>query len=193
MTTATTTHCTAWSRADTPLGPVTLARSATGLAGLWFDGQKHAPPPAIDAPRRDDDALLAEAARQLSDYFAGRRRCFELPLDAAGTPFQRRVWQALGDIPCGATTSYGAIAAALGVPQARRAVGAAIGRNPIGIVVPCHRVLGGDGSMTGYAGGLERKAALLRLEQALASPSQSQPALRPREAAAHRRARHAAA
>ncbi len=156
---------TAQAAIDSPLGRITLARTAAGLAGLWFDGQKHAPP-WLDAPRRDDDALLADAARQLAEYWRGARTAFELPLDAQGTPFQRAVWDALCAIPCGLTTSYGAVARGIGAAAAVRAVGAAIGRNPIGIVVPCHRVLGSDGSMTGYAGGLDRKAALLRLESA---------------------------
>ncbi len=154
---------TAQAAFDSPLGRITLARTAAGLAGLWFDGQKHAPP-WIDAPRRDDDALLADAARQLAEFWGGRRTVFELPLDAQGTPFQRSVWDALRAIPCGRTTSYGAVARSIGAAAAVRAVGAAVGRNPIGIVVPCHRVLGSDGSMTGYAGGLDRKAALLQLE-----------------------------
>ena len=154
---------TAQAAFDSPLGRITLARTAAGLAGLWFDGQKHAPP-WIDAPRRDDDALLADAARQLAEFWGGRRTVFELPLDAQGTPFQRSVWDALRAIPCGRTTSYGAVARSIGAAAAVRAVGAAVGRNPIAIIVPCHRVLGSDGSMTGYAGGLDRKAALLQLE-----------------------------
>jgi methylated-DNA-[protein]-cysteine S-methyltransferase len=106
---------------------------------------------------------------QLSEYFAGRRHSFELPLDLqCGTAFQQDVWRALLAIPAGGTTSYGAISRSIGKPQAMRAVGAAIGRNPVSIVVPCHRVVGSDGSLTGYAGGMERKTALLQLEGAVA-------------------------
>jgi methylated-DNA-[protein]-cysteine S-methyltransferase len=153
------------TRIESPLGRLTLARTRKGLAGVWFDGQKHEPAP-LDCPERPDDPLLQEAARQLAEYWCGRRRHFELPLDAQGTPFQRGVWQALLGIDAGQTTTYGAVARAVGSPRAVRAVGAAIGRNPLSIVVPCHRVIGGDGSMTGYAGGLPRKAALLQLESA---------------------------
>ncbi len=155
--------CTAQAEFDTPLGRVRLVRTARGLAGLWFDGQKHHPG-TLAVPRRDDDALLREAASQLQRYFAGTLARFELPLDLQGTPFQRSVWQALQRIPAGHTCSYGELARRVGSPQAVRAVGAAVGRNPASLVVPCHRVLGADGSLTGYAGGLERKRALLALE-----------------------------
>jgi len=155
--------CTAQATVDTPLGPVLLARTEAGLAGAWFEGQKAHPGP-IDAPARDGDPLLRDAARQLDEYFAGRRQHFDLPLDLRGTDFQRRVWQALLHIESGSTTSYGEIANGLGSPRAVRAVGAAVGRNPVSVIVPCHRVLGGDGSLTGYAGGLHRKSALLKLE-----------------------------
>jgi methylated-DNA-[protein]-cysteine S-methyltransferase len=114
--------------------------------------------------------VLRETEQQLADYFAGRRRQFDLPLDLShGTAFQQSVWQALLAIAPGRTTSYGALALAVGKPAAVRAVGAAVGRNPISVIVPCHRVLGADGSLTGYAGGLERKRALLELEGALVS------------------------
>jgi methylated-DNA-[protein]-cysteine S-methyltransferase len=156
---------TCCSHIGTPLGRITLARTRDGLAGVWFEGQRHAPA-QLDCPTQPDDPLLREAARQLADYWAGRRRHFELPLDAQGTPFQRGVWSALLSIGAGQTTTYGAVARAVGAPRAVRAVGAAIGRNPLSIVVPCHRVIGSDGSLTGYAGGLPRKTALLRLETA---------------------------
>ena len=155
--------CTAQARIDSPLGGLLLARTAAGLAGVWFDGQRWHPG-ALAAPWSPDDPLLAEAARQLAGYFAGTRRDFDLPLDPRGTPFQRAVWQRLGAIERGCTTTYGAVARELGAPRAVRAVGAAIGRNPLSIVVPCHRVLGAGGAPTGYAGGLHRKAALLALE-----------------------------
>lgn len=159
----TISHLTAQARYDTPLGTVLIARTEAGLAGLWFESQKWHPAP-LDAPERPDDPLLREAATQIADYFAGRRTQFELPLDLHGSPFQRSVWQALRDIDCGATRSYADIARRIGSPQAVRAVGAAIGRNPVSVIVPCHRVLGSSGELTGYAGGLDRKRALLALE-----------------------------
>lgn len=153
---------------DTPLGPVQLARTGRGLCGLWFvEEQKHAPDPARFAPEqhRPDDPLLHTAARQLGAYFDGRLSAFELPLDlSSGTAFQQAVWQALLHIPQGHLSSYAALARQLGKPSATRAVGAAVGRNPVGIIVPCHRVLGSSGQLTGYAGGLWRKQALLKLE-----------------------------
>lgn len=156
--------CIAQTTVATPLGPVLLARTAHGLAGAWFEGQK-AHPGTLPARRADDDALLVAAGRQLAEYFAGRREDFDIALDLDhGTAFQRAVWQALRRIARGATTSYGALARELGVPAATRAVGAAIGRNPLSVIVPCHRVVGSDGGLTGYAGGLARKQALLRLE-----------------------------
>lgn len=157
------TVCTAQALVDTPLGPVRVARTATGIAGLWFEGQKHHPG-ELAAPMRADDPLLRRAAIALQRYFAGEAAAFDLPLDLHGTPFQRAVWQALLRIPAGRTCSYGEIAQAIGAPQAVRAVGAAVGRNPASLVVPCHRVLGRDGSLTGYAGGVRRKQALLTLE-----------------------------
>jgi methylated-DNA-[protein]-cysteine S-methyltransferase len=155
--------CTAQAHITTPLGPMLIARTAQGLAGAWFEGQKHHPGP-LDAPERPHDPLLARAARQLLAYFDGSDEAFDLPFDLRGTPFQRRVWQALQDIPLGSTRSYAAIAGRIGSPQAVRAVGAAVGRNPLSVIVPCHRVLGSDGSLTGYAGGVERKRALLARE-----------------------------
>lgn len=158
--------CTAQAGVDTPLGTVRLARTARGLAGAWFDGQRHHPG-VFEA--RDDaaDPLLRDAAAQLQAHFAGERARFDLPLDLLGTPFQRKVWQALIGIACGTTQRYGDIAARVGAPSAARAVGAAVGRNPLSIIVPCHRVLGAGGALTGYAGGLERKVALLELERGL--------------------------
>jgi methylated-DNA-[protein]-cysteine S-methyltransferase len=158
----------AQARIATPLGPLTAAATAKGLAGLWFDGQKHHPGP-IAAPVDERNAFIAQARRELAAYFAGsegRRGGFAVPLDPQGTPFQRRVWRSLGRIGCGELSSYGAIARQLGHAQAARAVGAAVGRNPISIIVPCHRVIGKDGSLTGYAGGLPRKRRLLALEGA---------------------------
>ncbi len=154
-------------RYASPMGAMLLAASDAGLAGVWFVGQRHGPDASgwIETPGH---AVLREATHQLDDYFAGRRTVFELPLDLGrGTAFQQSVWRALLAIPAGGTTSYGAIGRQLGRPEAARAIGAAVGRNPVSIVVPCHRVLGTGGQLTGYAGGLERKQALLRLENAL--------------------------
>jgi methylated-DNA-[protein]-cysteine S-methyltransferase len=149
---------------DTPLGGVTLAATDAGLAGLWFDAQRHLPDTRA-WPADPDHPVLREAAAQLLDYLAGRRRAFDLPLDLShGTAFQQAVWEALRRIPAGSTVSYGALGASLGRPAAVRAVGGAVGRNPISVVVPCHRVIGAGGSLTGYAGGLDRKTALLALE-----------------------------
>lgn len=151
----------------TPLGTVLLCASAQGLAGLWFDGQRHHPAPDHVARWTVDPThpLLRAAVTQLDDWFSGRRTAFDLPLDlSAGTGFQQQVWRALRDIARGQTRSYRDLAQAIGRPRAVRAVGAAVGRNPLSILVPCHRVLGSDGSLTGYAGGLDRKRALLRLE-----------------------------
>jgi methylated-DNA-[protein]-cysteine S-methyltransferase len=114
---------------------------------------------------QEDGEYNAAVARELDAYFAGKLRRFTVPLDLRGTPFQRRVWELLCDIPYGETRSYGEVAQAVGNPKARRAVGQAIGRNPVAIVVPCHRVIGSDGGLTGYGGGLPRKRALLDLEQ----------------------------
>ena len=152
---------------DSRLGGVTLAATDEGLAGAWFDQQKHSPDTTGWQPT-DAHPVLRAAAAQLRDYFDGKRQSFDLPLDLShGTAFQQSVWQALLAIPAGATTSYGALSAGVGKPAAVRAVGAAVGRNPISVIVPCHRVVGKDGSLTGYAGGLERKTALLELEGAL--------------------------
>ena len=149
------------------LGDIILAASDTGLLGLWFHNQRYLPDMQgwVQAPQHP---LLLAAKAQLSDYFAGTRQQFELPLDLSrGTPFQQSVWLALLRIPAGGTTSYGALSEGLGKPSAVRAVGGAVGRNPLSIVVPCHRVPGRDGSQTGYAGGLQRKSSQLKLEGAL--------------------------
>jgi methylated-DNA-[protein]-cysteine S-methyltransferase len=153
----------AQARLDSPLGPLTAAATDRGLAGLWFDGQAHHPG-ALSAPVAPEHPWLARAAEQLSRYWAGDALAFELPLDMRGTPFQQAVWRALLAVGRGATSCYGEIAARAGNPAAVRAAGAAVGRNPVSIIVPCHRVLGRDGSLTGYAGGLPRKRALLALE-----------------------------
>ena len=150
-----------WTVVDSPIDPLLLVGDETGLRSLWM--APHTPP--ADAVR-DDDAL-APAATQLAEYFAGERTRFELALAPQGTPFQQKVWLALRDIQYGRTTTYGAIAAELGQPTASRAVGLANGRNPIAIIVPCHRVIGADGTLTGYAGGMDRKRHLLDLESGI--------------------------
>ncbi len=141
----------------TPLGALSLVSDGDALIAATFDG---APP---DVPP-GDDAVLTDARRQLTAYFEGEPVAFTLPVRTQGTPFQERVWAALRDIPHGETISYGTLAARLGAPGAAQAVGAANGQNPVAVVVPCHRVVGADGALTGYAGGLERKRALLDLE-----------------------------
>jgi methylated-DNA-[protein]-cysteine S-methyltransferase len=147
---------------ESPIGELTLASDGEALTGLYMTDQRHRPElPAADG---DDDAVLTAAREQLAEYFAGERREFDLPLSPAGTPFQRAVWEALRDIPYGETAGYGELANRLGRPGAARAVGLANGRNPIAIVVPCHRVIGAAGALTGYGGGLERKRYLLELE-----------------------------
>jgi len=155
----------AQGRIDTPLGPLTLAATAHGLALAWFDHQAHRSD-EVAAPLQPGHELLVRAGREFDEYFAGRRREFGVPLDPAGTDFQQRVWQALLQIPMGRLSTYGEIARQLGQPAAARAVGAAVGRNPIAVIVPCHRVVGRDGSLTGYAAGLPRKQALLLHEAA---------------------------
>ncbi len=161
----------AWVTAtyDSPLGTIWLAASTQGLTGLWFEGQRHGPENFAQWRPEPTHPVLAQARRQLDAYFARTHTVFDLPLDlSAGTAFQTRVWQALRAIPAGVTQSYAALAERIGAPRAVRAVGAAVGRNPVSIVVPCHRVIGASGALTGYAGGLVRKTALLRLEGALA-------------------------
>jgi methylated-DNA-[protein]-cysteine S-methyltransferase len=153
-----------------PLGKIWLAASNAGLRGLWFEGQQHLPDFSNAKQwQRSEHRHIRVAIEQLTPYFAGQSKAFQLdqhlPLDLShGTTFQQAVWHALLSIPFGGSTSYGAIAQKINNPAAVRAVGAAVGRNPISILVPCHRVLGKDGSLTGYAGGLERKVALLRIE-----------------------------
>ena len=152
---------------QSPLGRMTLAATARGLTGVWFEHQRHSP--EMEGWQRDDtNPTLLAAKKQLAEYFGGTRSDFELPLDLShGTDFQQSVWHALLNIPRGTTTSYGALSERCGHAAAVRAVGGAIGRNPLSIIVPCHRVVGRDGSLTGYAGGLERKISLLKLEGAL--------------------------
>ncbi|MCC7483470.1 MAG: methylated-DNA--[protein]-cysteine S-methyltransferase [Burkholderiales bacterium] len=151
---------------DSPLGRILLTMDGEKLTGLHFEREKYFPRLGEDWLESPHAPLLARAARQVREYFAGERDRFDLPLAPAGTPFQQRVWRALLGIGCGETATYGEIARRIGAPRSVRAVGAAIGRNPISIVVPCHRVVGSTGALTGYAGGLERKRALLAREHA---------------------------
>ncbi|MDB4932945.1 MAG: cysteine methyltransferase [Myxococcaceae bacterium] len=147
---------------DSPVGRLTLLANDGGLCGVYFPDHKRAP--VVDAEREPDHPALRAARQQLAEFFRGQRDAFDLPLAPAGTAFQRRVWAALRAIPFGETRHYGALAAQLGQPTAARAVGLANGRNPLSIVVPCHRVVGRDGSLTGYAGGLDAKRWLLAHE-----------------------------
>lgn len=145
---------------DSPVGPLTAVLTDTVLSGLYMDGAAHLPPSFGDVVHGDAPQLREE----LAEYFAGERREFAVPTAAVGTAFQHRVWAELVRIPYGQTRSYADLARALGDPNLVRAVGAANGRNPLSVVVPCHRVVGSDGSLVGYAGGVERKETLLSLE-----------------------------
>lgn len=155
---------TIYTLLDSPLGKLTLTSDGKHLTGIHFprrDGQA-----AVERTWQRDDAapVLARARAQLAEYFSGKRTRFELPLRPQGTAFQQSVWRALLKVPFGKTSTYGALAAAIGRPSAARAVGAAVGANPLAVVVPCHRIIGADGTLTGYAGGLARKTKLLALE-----------------------------
>jgi methylated-DNA-[protein]-cysteine S-methyltransferase len=148
---------------DSPVGPLTLVSAGGALIGLYMDQQRHRPPAeAFGEPHRTP---FTEVIRQLEEYFAGHRTEFDLPITLGGTPFQCTVWAALREIPYGETVTYGQLAERIGRPRAVRAVGLANGRNPIGIIVPCHRVVGATGDLTGYGGGLERKLQLLNVER----------------------------
>lgn len=163
-----------WDVYESPIGALTVERSERGVSALWFPG-RGAP---RDERRRDPDAL-AEAIEQLGEYFAGERAAFELEIDleaAHGSPFQRVVWERLRGVGYGETISYGGLAAAIGKPDRAIAVGSAVGKTPVPIIVPCHRVIGSDGSLTGYGGGLQRKAALLDLEQRVLEGKAPEPA-----------------
>jgi len=169
---------------DSPVGPLKLVASEAGLAAILWKNDRPGRvrlDPVIEDPMHP---VLRQTERQLEEYFAGQRKAFDLPLDFAGTDFQRRVWAALLTIPFGETRSYAQIAKQVGSPDAVRAVGAANGRNPISIIAPCHRVIGSSGQLTGFAGGLEVKAQLLALESAPQPRSLSLDFLAPAPAAA---------
>jgi methylated-DNA-[protein]-cysteine S-methyltransferase len=151
-------------RMDSPVGRLTLVATDEGVAGILWPNERSGRVRLHIQTEDDTHPVLMEAERQLTEYFAGRRTVFALPLDVSGTPFQRSVWHALLSIPFGETRTYGQIANLIGSPAAVRAVGAANSRNPVSIVAPCHRVIGADGTLTGFAGGLQAKAQLLALE-----------------------------
>lgn len=164
-------------KVDSPIGPLDLTGDGEGLCGVHMMG--HAPAPSFPGTIKDgEDAVLVAAARQLAEYFAGTRRRFDLPLRMAGTEFQRRVWAGLLTIGFGERSSYGALAKEIGAVNASRAVGSANRCNPISIIVPCHRVVGSDGTLTGYAGGLPTKKWLLEHEARVAMTSDGGFALR---------------
>jgi len=151
-----------YTKIDSPIGPLLLTGDGQALQGLSMQGGRR--PVAIGSGWQQEDDAFEAVRAQLRQYFSGRRHAFELDLAAAGSPFELAVWAALRQIPYGTTTSYGALAQRIGHPSAARAVGLANGRNPIAVIVPCHRVIGADGSLTGFGGGLERKRFLLDLE-----------------------------
>jgi methylated-DNA-[protein]-cysteine S-methyltransferase len=153
-----------YAHLPSPLGPLLATAGDGGVTGLYFPAHRRGP--AVEPGWQEDAAPFADLAAQLAGYFAGTRTAFDVDLAPVGTPFQQAVWDALTAIPHGATTTYGALAATLGRPTAARAVAGAVARNPISIVVPCHRVLGAGGALTGFAGGPDRKRRLLDLEAA---------------------------
>jgi methylated-DNA-[protein]-cysteine S-methyltransferase len=159
-------------RISTPVGILTLVASDQGLAAILWENDPPSRVPVQLQRKEDLHPVLVETERQLEEYFSGRRTRFALKLDVCGTPFQRKVWNALGTIPYGETRSYADIARQIGHPGAARAVGAANGRNPLSIVAPCHRVVGSTGALTGFAGGIDVKARLLALEASSAGRAQ---------------------
>ena len=155
---------TRYFRFATPLGPMYATLRDEALGGLYFEGARHAPALSRDWMPEDDAPLANVCARQVREFLAGTRRAFDLPLAPEGTPFQRRVWAEIARIPYGETLTYAELARRCAAPLASRAAGAATGRNPLTLIVPCHRVVGSGGGLTGYAGGVERKARLLAIE-----------------------------
>lgn len=169
MTTTTTPTGAVHTVVDSPCGPLTLVARDDRLVGLYMTEQRHRPSEeTFGLP--GEHPVLARTAEQLAAYFAGDRTAFDVELNMLGTPFQQRVWTALNDIPYGETVTYGELAEALGKPTASRAVGLANGKNPISVIVPCHRVIGANGGLTGYGGGLARKQWLLDFERGTQQP-----------------------
>jgi methylated-DNA-[protein]-cysteine S-methyltransferase len=158
---------TRYIRFATSLGNLYATANDEGITGIYYEGGRHAPPIAPDWKEDSHSPQMRECARQVRDFLDGKRKSFDLTLAPEGTPFQQRVWREIARIPFGETLSYAQLAARAGAPGSARAAGAATGRNPHSIVVPCHRVVGTDGSLTGYAGGLERKTRLLEIEGVL--------------------------
>lgn len=159
---------TTWAVYESPLGPLTLRARTGGLASVSFPGRGGARADGVHDP-----AALAPVVAQLEAYFAGERRAFDLPLDLTGTPFQHRVWSELALIPYGETIAYGELARRVGRPDVVRGVAAVVAQTPVPVVIPCHRVVAADGALTGYGGGLERKAALLDLERRAVEPERA--------------------
>jgi len=160
----------AYDQFETPHGTMLITATPKGLAGVYFKGQKHFPKQRRwqrDWERNPGHPVLRQARRELAQYFTGRRKRFDVALDPQGTVFQRSIWKAIAKVGFGKTLTYGEVAKRAGHPGSARAAGAATGRNPLSIIVPCHRIVGSDGSLTGYAGGLNRKRALLSLEGAV--------------------------
>lgn len=158
---------TQYTLMDSPVGPLLLTSNGEALTGVFMGEHKHGPAVGEGWARNDDSPPLAETKRQLGAYFSGSLTEFDLPLAPEGTEFQQRVWKELRNIGFGETLSYGELARRIGSPNASRAVGLANGRNPLSIVIPCHRVIGANGKLTGYGGGIDRKATLLDHEQAV--------------------------
>jgi len=155
-----------YDRYESPLGRILLVATGSALCGVYFNRQKHFPEKSKTWQRAPDHAPLKQAKREIAEYFSGRRKRFEVALAPEGTDFQRTVWKAIAKVAFGDTITYAELARRAGRPGSARAAGAATGRNPIGIIVPCHRIVGSNGALTGYAGGLSRKRALLALEGA---------------------------
>lgn len=153
----------AYDQFETPQGTMLATATDNGLAGVYFKGQKHFPKQR-DWRRDARHPVLRQAKRELAEYFAGRRKRFDVALDPQGSVFQRSIWKAISKVGFGRTLTYGELAQRAGHPGSARAAGAATGRNPLSVIVPCHRIMGANGSLTGYAGGLSRKRALLELE-----------------------------
>jgi methylated-DNA-[protein]-cysteine S-methyltransferase len=163
------TAITYYRYVDSPLGRILLVGDGPFVTGVYLEEHKRGREPEAAWQKSKGDDVLAVAAEQLTDYFAGRRRTFDVPIKLQGTPFQQQVWRELVQIPHGQTISYAELARRVGNPAASRAVGSANGRNPISIIVPCHRVIGADGKLTGYAGGVDKKRRLLEWERGAAA------------------------